>query len=308
MSFSTEIKQEIAYNSLKDCCKKAELASVLVLSAKFIDNDLILKSENPTSVRRVVQLVKDLYATETRLNVYKKNNLDKSNVYELVIFDKAKEILEDLKIYKNGINKKPLYSLTVKDCCARAYIAGSFLSSGTCNAPGSHFYNLDISCKDEHTADFLLKLMNRFDLDPKKTLRRNKSVVYLKKAEKISDFLRCVGAHESLMNFENARINKDFKHSLIRITNCEVANEIKALNASKTQLEDIAILIDSDRYDDLDPKLKEVADLRIKFQEYSLNELCEQYYLESGNTISKSGMKHRFNKINELARIAYDQQ
>ena len=93
MSFSTEIKQEIAYNSLKDCCKKAELASVLVLSAKFIDNDLILKSENPTSVRRVVQLVKDLYATETRLNVYKKNNLDKSNVYELVIFDKAKEIL-----------------------------------------------------------------------------------------------------------------------------------------------------------------------------------------------------------------------
>ena len=42
-------------------------------------------------------------------------------------------------------------------------------------------------------------------------------------------------------------------------------------------------------------------EIRKKYPEASLNELCDECYLEYGEVISKSGMKHRLNKIKEMA-------
>jgi DNA-binding transcriptional regulator WhiA len=49
-------------------------------------------------------------------------------------------------------------------------------------------------------------------------------------------------------------------------------------------------------------KLREIADLRIDFTEASLNELCDEYEIRTGTVMSKSGMKHRFTKIMEIAQ------
>jgi len=71
--------------------------------------------------------------------------------------------------------------------------------------------------------------------------RRNQFVVYLKMSEQISDFLRCIGAFEGVMRFEDERITRDFKNSLTRLDNCEVANEMKSQKAAKSHLDDFEI-------------------------------------------------------------------
>ena len=76
---------------------------------------------------------------------------------------------------------------------------------------------------------------------------------------------------------------------------------MKTQAASKKQLEDIRILREYGRVDKLDDKLKEVILLREEFEEASLQELAAIYEERSGNVVSKSGMKHRFNRIHELA-------
>ena len=43
-----------------------------------------------------------------------------------------------------------------------------------------------------------------------------------------------------------------------------------------------------------------VIELRKENPEASLNELCEEYRIKKGITVSKSGLKHRFVKIHEL--------
>ena len=48
-------------------------------------------------------------------------------------------------------------------------------------------------------------------------------------------------------------------------------------------------------------KIKQVALLRKKYPEASLNELCEYYEEEYYESISKSGMRHRLNKMTEIA-------
>ena len=51
----------------------------------------------------------------------------------------------------------------------------------------------------------------------------------------------------------------------------------------------------------LDEKLKEVIIYRKKYPEVSLKELSEIISLETGKTITKSGLNHRLRKIKELA-------
>ena len=49
-----------------------------------------------------------------------------------------------------------------------------------------------------------------------------------------------------------------------------------------------------------DEKLKEVIEYRLKYPEYSLQELSDVIYLETNKVISKSGLNHRFRKIREI--------
>jgi DNA-binding transcriptional regulator WhiA len=44
-----------------------------------------------------------------------------------------------------------------------------------------------------------------------------------------------------------------------------------------------------------------VADIRVRYPEASLLELCDAYQKNYGEAISKSGMKHRLNKIESIA-------
>ena len=50
----------------------------------------------------------------------------------------------------------------------------------------------------------------------------------------------------------------------------------------------------------LDDKLKEVIDYRLKYPEYSLQELADVMNYELGKSITKSGLNHRFRKIKEI--------
>lgn len=71
------------------------------------------------------------------------------------------------------------------------------------NNPETSNYHLELSVDEEEYALFIQELMNYFHLNAKMTKRRNKYVIYLKSAEKIGDFLRAIGASQSVMNFES---------------------------------------------------------------------------------------------------------
>ena len=64
MSFTTEIKQEISYSELKNCCARAELSSLIQLtsSLSIVDRqfNLLVRSENPTTAKRILALLKKL--------------------------------------------------------------------------------------------------------------------------------------------------------------------------------------------------------------------------------------------------------
>ena len=307
MSFTTTIKQEVAINELKSHCAKAELSALIQLTSSLtiVNGSLgiLVRSESPTTSKRIVSLLKKLYKVDTKLQIAKKTNLKKNNVYTINIEQKGKQILEDLGLYsKRGLLSHPGHELVSKDCCARAYLAGAFLAYGTCNDPSKTNYHLEISLPEKSNATFVVKLISRFDIVAKITERRNRFVVYMKKADYVSDFLALIGANDARLTFENERISRDIKNSISRIDNCEIANEIKTQRAADVQIEFINIIKKNNKLDSLPEKLKNVCVLRLKYQDYSLLELCDAYLKNYGDVVSKSGMKHRLNKIIEIAK------
>lgn len=306
MSFASVVKAEISVNELHECCEKAELSALIQMCASlsFTSNGMAIevKSENANTAKRILKLLKELYQVHSQLSVLRKMKLKKNNIYVLRINSQVPRILGDLQIMdEQGLRTHPTAKMTRKECCARAYLAGAFLASGSVNSPQTANYHLEIVANTKDQADFILKLMHRFDLPAKYIKRRAQEVVYLKASDKIGDFLRCIGASDALFAFEDSRIQRDFMNSLTRLDNCELANEMKTISAGKKQLEDIEWIETYRSLDTLPDKLVQAAMLRKQFPEASLNELCEYYYEEYGETISKSGMKHRLAKLKELA-------
>ena len=202
-------------------------------------------------------------------------NLKKNKIYCLRILSHAKEILQDLGIYSaRGLLDRPLQAIVQKDSAARAYLAGAFMASGSVNAPQKPNYHLEIKAMNENHAQFLILLMDRFDIHARCIERRSRPIVYIKAAEKIADFLRCIDADESLMNFENIRIARDYTNSLTRIINVEVANEMKTQQAASKQLEDIEAVEKAGKMQYQNEKIQEAALLRKENPEASLAELC----------------------------------
>lgn len=306
MSFASEIKQEVAQKIMKGSDARAELAALVQLSSSIsvsaIGMTLVFSTENAAVARRIFSLIKDSYTENIEMFVKKKMNLKKNQIYGIRVLDNVKELLKEVGLYSaRGLREIPLAKIVQTDNNARAYLAGAFLATGSVNSPEKSNYHLEISTNTIEHADFVIELLERFNIQAKRIERRNNQIVYVKSAEKIADFLRCIEADQGLLDYEDIRIARDFANQMTRLNNMEVANEIKTFAASNKQLEDINKLRKAKRFDKLDEKLKDVALLREEFPESSLNELAEEYEKRTGNIVSKSGMKHRFNRIHEIA-------
>lgn len=306
MSFTVDIKQEIANKELEKHCQKAQLSALVQLTGSLTISSsglgLAIRSESPTTSKRIISLVKDLYDVDTNLIIGKKTNLKKNNVYNIEIKQKARDILEDLSLMnQSSIQSHPGYEIVSRNCCAASYLAGAFLAYGSCNDPQNPNYHLEISLAKIDYANFIVKLISKFDMQAKIVKRRNRYIVYLKKADYISNFLTLIGAHDAMLRFEDERIGRDLKNSLSRIDNCEIANEEKIIRAGERQINYINKIIESGKFNKLPEKLKNVADIRIRYPESSLLELCDYYQKAFGEVVSKSGMKHRLNKLENIA-------
>ncbi len=304
MSFAAEVKKELTQVEADACCIEAELAALIRMngSLSFSNRQYILdvQTENAAIARRIYSLIKLNYKHPVELLVRKKMRLKKNNVYIVRLKEDVQQFLVDLNIleepfsFKRSIPKK----YTEKKCCSRAYLRGAFLAGGSVNNPETSSYHLEISNQYEEHNDSLCELMNSFDLHARTLERRNGYITYFKEAEKITEFLINIGAHQALLKFEDVRIMRDLRNSVNRLVNCETANLNKTIGAAFRQVENIKFIKDTVGLESLPDKLREVAQVRLEHQDVSLKELGE---LISSGKISKSGINHRLRKIDEFA-------
>ena len=306
MSFASDVKDEISRVQLDDNQTKARLSGIIQsLASLSISNkglSLVLKSSNANVSKAVAKDLKKLYDVRSEFVISKQTKLDKRNIYSIVIDEKVKDILNDLDLWTDrGLLDHPRMMFLSNDEMIKAYLAGLFMANGSINSPNSTSYHLEIKVNSEKHGSFVIKLLERFNITGKMIERRNSYFVYVKSSEMIGNFLILISAFQSLLYFEDVRIQRDLNNSITRLNNIDIANEQKVQSLCEKQLKTIAFLKDNDLYKLLSDKEKEIAQLRLDNPEESLSSLAQLYKQRYGIAITKSGVRHRFDKIEELA-------
>ena len=303
MSFASETKKELTQLDPDDCCARSELTALIrmngSLSVSNYEFILDVPTENAAIARRIYKLIKRVFEISPELLVRKKMRLKKNNVYIVRVKRNVLDILEELGIIDKNYTliRKANPEIYKRTCCKRAYLRGAFLAGGSVNHPDTS-YHLEIASVYEEHIESICEIMNSFSLNAKMLQRKKGYIVYLKEAEKITDFLNIIGAHQALLLFEDVRIMKDMRNSVNRLVNCDTANLNKTVGAAMRQVENIRFIEREVGLDVLPEKLREVAELRVKHQDMTLKELGEAV---KGKPISKSGINHRLRKIDEIA-------
>ena len=299
MTFSTIVKNEVSKLDSNKLENISELSAIVRNNAD-IDSEIRIIVENNAIARRIYSIFKKLY--EVNVSVTVREKIHFSRGFIIIINSKVEEILDDLSIVDNKkfLNIPRDYIIS-DDEQLRAYLRGLFISCGSVNDPKTSRYHLEFIIDDKEYAYYINKLLNSYNLNSKVIKREKNYMVYIKEAEKISDFLRIIKAYSAVMYYEDIRIYRDHKNMTNRLNNCEQANVDKIFMSANSQIKDIEKIKEHDLMDLLDDKLIEVIEYRIKYPESSLQELSDIISKETGNKITKSGLNHRFRKIREFA-------
>ncbi|UNC90789.1 DNA-binding protein WhiA [Candidatus Contubernalis alkaliaceticus] len=309
MSFSFRVKNELARINFKgNCCLKAELTAFIHMNGSLqithSEIALVVHTENPAVARRIFLFFKKIFAVNSHLLVKKKTRLKKNNMYLVKISGKemVQEILLSLKIITreqdlSGFNKKIAGEIIGKKCCRRAYLRGAFLSRGSISNPDTS-YHLEIGAEYEEQAGEINFLLESFDIEGKVIPRKSSYLVYLKDSHKILELLNVIGAHQGMFYFENVRILKEMRNNINRLVNCDTANLNKTVTAAVNQLESIRNISLEIGFENIPNSLRQVAELRIKYPQATLQELGEMFT----PPLSKSGVNHRMRKLEKMSK------
>ena len=301
MSFSMNIKDEVSKVESSRTEKLAEL-SAIVRNSGNVSSGLKITIENNSVARRIFKLFKDVYGINLNITVRRRYGFSNNLIYILGTNKNYSKVVNDLSILDSDGNylDVPHEYLISDNDDMRAYLRGLFMTCGSVNDPKTSRYHLEFVVNTSGYANFISDVLNGYNLNSKVIKRDKNYMVYIKEAEKISDFLRLIKAYNGVMYFEDIRIYRDHKNMTNRLNNCEQANMDKIFITASNQIRDIEKLKKYDLLDVIDNKLKEVVEYRVKYPESSLSELAEVMSNELGYSITKSGLNHRFRKIKDM--------
>ena len=303
MSYTYSIKEEIASIKSNNSELIAELSGYIRNNGVITSKKVTMTTENKAVVDHLVEALKDVYNVKPKVEIIENLNFSKNDLYQITIDDNLEKVLEKLGIHdENGkyLSVVPNYIVGGNEEI-RAYLRGVFEGVGSINDPKTSRYHMELLVNKSKEAVFVQKLLNIFELNAKILGREKGYMIYIKEAEKISDFIKILGANKAVLYFEDVRVYRDKKNKTNRLNNMEQANMDKIIQTATIQLEQIRVIEENDGVMLLDDKTKETLEYRKKYPEASLKELAEIISIATNKTITKSGLNHRLRKIKDLA-------
>ena len=181
----------------------------------------------------------------------------------------------------------------------RNFIRALFIEDGTISDP-KRGYHLEFNIKEKKSIAKLNRALAKYDIKCKKSSRTGSknTVLYISDAETIENFLKVIGAEDTLFEYINRRMEGKIGADENRKINIEVANMERTASIRALQIKDIDYLLS--KYKGHKDKLPEwflpLSHLRKSNRNYSLSQMAKKL------SVSKSTIDYRLNKINKMAK------
>lgn len=307
MSYSDGIKEEVLKNEPKKvCCSRALACGMLAGAERLptdiagIEDDAILFRTEQESIALLAQrLVKLRFGKETEVSLGSRPG---HKVYSIEF--SSKPVLKFLHILserlpEDSAERRAALSLKCPECRA-AFFRGLFLGCGSISDPQSTFH-LEFRVPEER-ADAVLSILGEENEPPKRIKRRDKIGLYYKKSTVIGEFFSLIGENGLYFAIADKQIERQIRASENRITNCEMKNLEKTVNASLAQIAAVKRLFITGEIERMPQELRETAVLRLEYDDDSLSQLAARHV----PPITKSGLNNRLRRIMETARDLED--
>ncbi len=294
MSFSSDIKTELAAIVGSPCCETAQAYGMAEYGRAFSAAGVSLQTENKAVAERYRDLISAVCGVVPQLE---EPPAGKTGLYTVSVKDADRARV--LEAFGHGGREVALRLNRANlecDECAAAFLRGVFLVCGTVTNPQVD-YHLEFNVPYLNLSRDLTALLGEQGLMAKTVRRKGNYIVYFKESEQIEDCLTGIGAMNASLELMNVKLVKSIRNNVNRAANCETANLDKTLAAALPQVEAVRRIQAHMGFDALPEELRELCRLRAENPEYSLRELGEA--LEP--PISRSGVNHRLRRIMDIA-------
>ena len=285
-SFTSFVKNEIQNYKWNNKELDILLLSILKATYKYDkDNNLVFS----TSLLGYEKTFVDFFYKKLKL---KTSPLKTKTLIKFVFKDEV-EIKNILSLINKQLNLDSLPDL-------KSYVTGLFLAKGWINSPKSKFYHCEIRLKRISDSLDVQNVLTNLNINSL-TLEKNKwFYTYIKKSTDITNFLTLLNASQSVMIFEDSRIERDFISTLKKMESIEEYNYKKTIEASTRQIKVLKEILNSKKVEFLSKEKINLVNLRIDNPTYSLSELQMEYYQLYGKNLSKSTISLWLKKIMEI--------
>lgn len=279
MALTADVKDELARIDVsKTTVRAAELATILRFSGglHLISGRIAVESELDTAqlARRVRKDLAELYGVGSEISVISASGLRRTSHYLVRVLEGGETLARQtglLDARRRPIRGLPNRLTTGSRDELAAVWRGAFLAHGSLTDPGRSAA-LEITCPGNESAMALVGAAGRLKVQAKAREVRGVHRVVIRDGEAISAMLVLMGAHRTVLNWEELRQRREVRATANRLVNFDDANlrrSAQAAVAACARVERAMEILDGE----IPEHLRYAGELRLRFRDSSLDEL-----------------------------------
>lgn len=276
---TSAVKDELSrFEVTKTCCRKAEVSTMLRFGGglHIVSGKIVIEAELDTgsAARRLRTNIKEVYGHDAELAVVHPGGLRKGNRYLVRVESGGEQLARQTGLVDGSgrpVRGLPPQVVTGGMCDIEAAWRGAFLAHGSLTEPGRSS-SLEVTCPGPEAALALVGAARRMSMASKSREVRGVDRVVIRDGDTISALLTRLGAHSSVLAWEERRMRREVKASAHRLANFDDANlrrSARAAVAAGARVERALEILG----DDVPDHLKEAGRLRVEHKQASLEEL-----------------------------------
>ena len=279
MAMTASVKDELTRLSItKPCCRKAEVSSLLRFAGglHIAAGKIVVEVELDTaqSARRLRKDIADIYGHESDLAVLSSSGIRKGSRYVVRVNSDGDALARQTGLVDaNGrpVRGLPPQVVSAAICDAEAAWRGAFIAHGSLTEPGRSS-SLEITCPGPEAALALVGAARRLGIVAKAREVRGVDRVVIRDGDAIGVLLTRLGAHESVMAWEERRMRREVRATANRLANFDDANLRRSARAAVAAAARVERALDI-LADTVPNHLAAAGRLRVEHRQASLEEL-----------------------------------
>lgn len=236
---TSAVKDELSRLSVtKTCCRKAETSALLRFAGglHLVSGHVVVEAELDTGVatRRLRRDIAELYGHASDVAVVAPGGLRKGSRY-VVRVTKDGDLLAKQTGLIDGMGRPvrglPPQVVSGGVCDAEAAWRGAFLAHGSLTEPGRSSA-LEVTCPGPEAALALVGAARRLGVQAKAREVRGVDRVVIRDGDAIGALLTRLGAHDSVLAWEERRVRREVRAAANRLANFDDANLRRSARAA----------------------------------------------------------------------------